>query len=226
MATPDPTPYRIPNPDRAAVIARVLTEYLVIEPLEPGFARRFLSEGISTFLELGAATGPISRLLAPRGVRCTAVDRDPPPDRFEPMVRADLRAVPLPRASFDAVSAVNCLYFLGDPRDGIREARELLKPSGLFLAGSPSRYHDPEVKDLIPEWGVPGPFDAEEAASIVAEVFGEVEVEWWEGPAYLLETRDAVDDYFVMFEYPRDQVDAVELPLTITKSGINIWARR
>jgi len=227
---PDPPPYQIPDENRAAAIRRVLTEYLQVEPLEPQFARRFLAEEVRTFIELGSAHGPISQLLAPAGVECTAVDRDPPPGHFVPLMRADLRAVPLPAASVDAVSAVNCLYFLGAPRDGIREALRLLRPGGLFLASSPSRCHDPEIKKYITEWGVPGPFDAEEAEGLVAEVFGEVEVEveWWNLPAYVLKTHDQVRDYFTMFGYPDPEAAVADLglPITITKSGINVWARK
>lgn len=228
VSRPDPPPYQVPDEARAAAIRRVLEEYLQVEPLEPGFAKRLLAEGIRSFIELGAAHGPISQLLAPAGVECTAVDLDPPADHFEPLLRADLRSIPLPDNSVDAVSAVNCLYFLGDPRDGIREAHRLLRPGGLFLASSPSRRHDPEIKRYIPDWGVAGPFDAEEAEAVVTEVFGEVEADWWEVPAYVLTTADQVRDYFTMFGYPEPDAAVADLglPITITKSGINIWARK
>jgi len=49
-------------------------EYLVAEGLEPGFAHRIRAEGPEWFAELGAATGPISQLLRPDGIRCVAVD--------------------------------------------------------------------------------------------------------------------------------------------------------
>ena len=229
MRPADPEPYRVPEPDRQAVIDRVLADYLVVERLEPAFARRFLREGARSFVELGSASGPISRLLASQGVRCIAVDKNPPPDHFQPLIRADLRAVPLRRGGVDAVSAVNCLYFLGDPRDGIREAFGLLRPGGLFLASAPSRYHDPELKDFNPSWGESSPFDAEDAAGLVGDVFPEIEVEWWEAPAYVLPDIAAVRDYFAMFTVYRDpgEVALSELlPLTVTKSGANVWARK
>jgi len=70
----DPPPYQVPDEARAAAIRRVLGEYLQVEPIEPGLARRLLAEGVRSFVELGAAHGPISRLLAPEGVACVAVD--------------------------------------------------------------------------------------------------------------------------------------------------------
>lgn len=227
MSARDPLAYEIPQGQRAESIRRVPSEYLVVEPLEAGFARRFLEEGIRTFVEMGAASGPISRLLQPCGVRCIAVDNNPPPDAFELLIRADLRSVPLPADSVDAVSAVNCLYFLGDPIDGVREARRLLAPGRLFLASAPSRYHDSEIKDFIPEWGERSPFDAEEARGIVGAVFDDVDVQWWEVPAYILRSPDQVIDYFAMFGYPDPEraLRRLRLPLAITKSGVNVWAR-
>lgn len=227
VSTPDPPAYEIPDQARAQAICRVLSEYLVVEPLELDFARRFLDEGVRTFVEMGAARGPISRLLRPFGVRCTAVDNNPPPDAFEPLIRADLRSVPLPTDSVDAVAAVNCLYFLGEPIEGVREAHRLLALGGLFLASAPSRYHDSEIKGFIPDWGKRSPFDAEEAGEIVGTVFDDVEAQWWEVPAYILHSPAQVIDYFTMFQYPDPEraLRSLQLPLTITKSGVNVWAR-
>ena len=85
---------------------------------------------------------------------------------------------------------------------------------------------DPELRDVIPTWGEASPFDAEEAAALVGEVFDDVEVEWWEGPGWALRTRDAVVDYLVAFKVPdaETRADRVDPPVTITKSGVNVWA--
>ena len=110
-----------------------------------------------------------------------------------------------------------------------------LRPGGIFLASTPSRYHDPELAHLAEEsgwlqgWcGVRGSFDAEEAADLVAQVFADVEVEWWEVPAYHLPDRAAVVDYLVAFGVPDPEARAeqVSVPLDITKKGVDIWARR
>lgn len=75
-----------------------------------------------------------------------------------------------------------------------------------------------------------GPFDAEEAAGLVASVFGEAEVEaeWWDLPAYHLPTRAAVVDDLVAFGVPEPEAcaDRLPVPLDITKEGVNVWARR
>lgn len=224
----DPAPYTLPDEVIAAAWDRLLRDCAAFdEGLEPGVARRLRAEGVRTFVEVGSATGPVSLQLALDEIDCVRVDLNPPPDAMRPIVRADMRALPLRPASFDAVSLVNCLYFLGDPVAGIREARRLLRPGGLLLAASPSRYHDPELRDVLPDWGEPSPFDAEEAAQLVGAVFDDVEVEWWESPGWHLRTYDAVVDYLVAFRVADAATLAhrVPAPVTITKSGVNVWAR-
>jgi SAM-dependent methyltransferase len=223
----DPTPYELPDERVRAAWRRLLDDYLVTEPLESTLARRLLGAQVTSLAELGSSTGPISALLAPSGARCVAIDLNPPPGAFRPIVQADLRALPLLDGGFDAVTAINCLYFLADPAEGVREAGRALRPGGLFLAGAPSRYHDPELAEVVPGWGEASPFDAEDAEAIVSTVFDHVEADWWEVPAYHLPDRAAVVDYLVAFEGPdaEDRAAAVPVPTQITKTGVNIWAR-
>ena len=104
----------------------------------------------------------------------------------------------------------------------------MLSPGGRFVAGAPSRVHDPELRDVLPEWGRPSPFDAEDAEAIVASVFDVDEVEWWESPAYHLPHRRAVTDYLVAFKVPdpEDRAALVAVPTDVTKSGATVWGRR
>ncbi|GAB3410363.1 class I SAM-dependent methyltransferase [Flindersiella endophytica] len=227
----EPAPYVHPAQARQKrAWERLLGDYLVVEPLEAGFARRIRREPAGRFLELGGGSGPISRLLTPEGVWCLVLDLNVTDwtAHHRPAVVGDIVATPVRPASFDAVSAVNCLYFLADPVAGIRQAYEALKPGGLFLASCPSRYHDPELAGVVDTWGRKGTFDAEEAVGLVASVFGEVEADWWEVPAYHLPDRAAVVDYLVAFGEPEPETKAERLPvpLDITKKGVNVWARR
>jgi SAM-dependent methyltransferase len=196
--------------------------------LEPAIAHRFSQARTRSFAELGAATGPISRLLTDRGVRCVTFDLHPLGGALRPLVRGDLRHLPFVPGSLDGISAVNCLYFLGEPTRAVAEAWQTLREGGLFLASTPSRYQDPELAEAVPGWGAPSPFDAEEAAELVASVSDDVEEEWWEEPAYRLSNRAAVIDYLVAFKHPQPEeiADRLQPPLTITKSGVNVWARR
>ena len=212
--------------------SRVSGEYLKAdEGLEPGLARRLRAHGVATFLELGGGNGPISQLLAPDGVACAVVDLDPLvwAGLFRPAVIGDLRHVPARPGWADGVAAINCLYFLDDPREGIKEAFDALRPGGLFVAGAPSRYHDVELRDVDPNWGTPSSFDGEDAARLVADVFGvdAIEVDEWEYPGcYVLPSRDAIVDYLIAFGIPEpeDRAQLLDPPVGITKKGTNVWA--
>lgn len=226
MPDTPPEPYELPDDRVVEAWRRIIDDYLICVPLEPGFADRLAKGGPGRFAELGSATGPISQLLQTRGVECVALDLNPPDDHFRPMVRADLLSLPFRTGSFDAVSAVNCLYFLVDPVPAIRAARELLRSGGTFLASAPSRFHDPELSEVLDGWGEPSPFDAENAEELVGQVFTNLHVRWWEVPAFHLADQRAVVDYLVAFKQPDPEMkaEAIRTPVTVTKSGCDVWA--
>lgn len=210
---------------------RLLSDCLTVDPLEVGFARRLQAEHTERFLELGGGSGPMSRLLAANGATCVLLDLNVRDwnGHHRPAVIGDLRSIPFRRGSFDAVAAVNCLYFLADPVAAIQQAYEILKPGGIFLASTPSRYHDPELAGIPSSHrGKRGTFDAEEAPDLVARVFDDIEVNWWDVAAYHLPDRAAVVDYLVAFGIEDPEAHAADLPvpLDITKKGVDVWARR
>jgi SAM-dependent methyltransferase len=149
-------------------------------------------------------------------------------DAQRPAVRGDLRNLPLADGSLDGVAAVNCLYFLDDPVAAVREARRVLRPGGLFVASSPSRWNDPELHGIDPRWGAPTSFDAEDAPQLVEAVFGSVTVERWNVIAYVLPDSPAIADCLHAFDIEdwRRRATQIEPPLTITKRGAQVWARR
>jgi SAM-dependent methyltransferase len=223
--------YEHPDPARWAAFRRVYENYLVIEDIYPSLAARFHTAGVRRFVELGGGRGPISALLAsslPRGgMACVVdIDRQMVSEAPAPAVRGDLAALPLAHGSVDGAAAVNCLYFLPDPRLALREAKRVLRRGGMFVASAPSRWNDPELRAIDPRWGVPSPFDAEDAPRLVGEVFGDVEVQPWRLVAYMLPDRAAVADYLHAFNIPAWEERAVELPvpLSVTKVGAQVWA--
>jgi SAM-dependent methyltransferase len=56
-------------------------------------------------------------------------------------------------ASVDSVAALYTLYHYADPRRPVAEARRVLRPGGLFVACAPNRDSDPELAEVVPDWG-------------------------------------------------------------------------
>jgi SAM-dependent methyltransferase len=228
--SPELGAYVHPDEARMAAWRRVYDRYLVIEDIYPGLSSRILELGAQSFVELGAGRGPMSRILAASGVRAIALDTD---DRMlaeshRPAIKGDLGHLPLGDGCVDAASAVNCLYFLADPVIAVREAHRVLRPGGVFVASTPSRWNDPELEGIDPRWGRPSPFDSEDAGAVVSAVFADVEVEAWEVVAYRLPDRAAIADYLHGFNIPdwEEKAALITPPLEITKLGAQLWARR
>jgi hypothetical protein len=69
---------------------------------------------------------------------------------------------------------------------------------------------------------------AEEAEAIVSEVFSpaHIEVERWDAPMVVLHDHEEVAAYVRSHLLPPQVVDEVEPPITLTKRGCLVWARR
>lgn len=223
------TGYVHPDAARLAAWQRVYGRCLVVEDIYPPMARRFLEARVTTFAELGGGRGPIAALLAAHGTTTCVLDLDEQmlAEAHRPAVRADLRHLPLADRSIDGVAAINCLYFLEEPVAAIAEAHRVLAPGGRFVASSPSRWNDPELEGIDPRWGTPSSFDAEGAPALVGQVFDDVEVEPWSVVAYELPDRAAVADYLHAFNVDRwqERAEIIDVPMTITKVGAEVWAR-
>lgn len=229
---PSPDVDRYVHPDQARLAAwkRVYERCLVVEDIYPELARRLRESGVTRFAEIGGGRGPIAKILAAHDVASCVVDLDNQmlADAHRPAVRGDLCSLPLADESVDGVAAVNCLYFLDDPTMAIREAHRVLRPDGLFVASSPSRWNDPELEGIDPNWGRAGTFDAEDAPALVSEVFGAVTVEPWRVVAYELPDAAAIADYLHAFNIANWEREAASIvpPLRITKVGAHVWASR
>jgi SAM-dependent methyltransferase len=145
-----------------------------------------------------------------------------------PAVAAAATALPLRTGTLDAVVTVNTYDHLGDARPALRDARRVLVPGGLFVAGAISRTDSPELAGF---WRpVRSPFDAEDAPKLVDAVFGNVEVRRWDAPLVRLPNPAAVRDYLLTRFAAEDVAAAasasVDTPLWITKRGALVLARR
>jgi|HubBroStandDraft_3_1064219.scaffolds.fasta_scaffold64439_2 ubiquinone/menaquinone biosynthesis C-methylase UbiE len=151
----------------------------------------------SPVLELGGGTGPLARELAGHGIPVVVADlaQGLLSQAPRPAVRTDTRAAGFQAGSFGTVLAFWMLYHLPEPALALAEARRVLRPGGSFVACAPSRENDPELAAVLPGWGTPLTFDAENAAQQVGRFFEITGTESWDAPLIDLATADDVRRY-------------------------------
>jgi SAM-dependent methyltransferase len=193
-------------------------------------AARFCDEGLAPILDVGCGDGHLADEL-PAGSGWVGVDASAAQvaSAPRPVVLADAEHLPVRSGSCGAVAALWMLYHLDDPTVAIAEARRVLRPGGLFAASTSRRDDAPELLAHLP----PQPastFDAEEAPAIVASVFGDVDVESWDGPHVRLPDRDGAREYLIGRgldgEVAAEVAARLDVPLEVTKRGCIVWARR
>jgi SAM-dependent methyltransferase len=226
---PVPSDYDL-DPGRFAANMRATDAYSMSSDVHPMVAERLASMGVERVLDLGGGTGRLTWLLADRGIWTPVLDnaqhvRQAPP----PQVLGEAEQLPFAGASFDAVAALYLLYHLERPVRVLREIRRVLRPGGTFVASTAGRTNDPELASVLPDWGHPTPFDAEEAAQIVGEVFHVTQVISWDQPYVELPDRSAAALYLrgrgLSEREARDRAGELPTPMTVTKRGALIWAR-
>jgi SAM-dependent methyltransferase len=226
-AEPVPSDYD-QNPDRLRLARSVLRRYAVTGDIHEHVARRFIAEGFARVLDVGCGEGELARYL-PEGAWVgldnsqTMLDRAPAGG-----VLGDATALPFADGSFDAVAILYVLYHLPDPRLALSEAHRVMRPGGLIAVSAPSRHDSPELAHALPK--TPLTFDAELAPDFLRELFEEPEVMRWDAPLIELPTARAVRDYLVGKQVAPDRARAVaeatELPLSVTKRGALLFARK
>ena len=208
----DTDPARVRSGDRA---------WQVFGDVHEQVAARIQAEALAPVLDVGGGQGRLEELL-PAGWPALILDLSPTQlaEAPWPKTRADARRLPIREASVGAVAMLWMLYHLQDPAAAIAEARRVLRPGGLFAASTSARNNDPELTDGYP----PTTFDAEDAAEIVASVFGDVAVERWDGPMTRLPDHDAVLRYCRSHFLPQEAADRVTPPVWLTKRGCLVFA--
>ncbi len=176
-------------------------------------------------LDVGCGEGRLASRLD-SGVTWIGVDASPSQllgNPYWPVVLADMRALPFRGGAFSEVTHLWCLYHVDEPALAIREAARVLRAGGRYYASTGARDNDPE---LMWEGYPPSSFDAEEAVSIVASIFHEVEPEHWDAKFFPLETREEVRAYCRSHLIPAERAEEVELPLWLTKRGVLVRATK
>jgi SAM-dependent methyltransferase len=199
--------------------------------VHPSVAQRLASAGCDLVLDLGGGNGLLARELARFGVRTVTADRaryvrDAP----GPALQADALALPFGDGVFAGAAALWMLYHLPDPRAALAEVHQALRPGGVMAASAPSRYNDPEMAAVLPRWGQPLRFDAENGPGTLAVVFREVDVVRWDEPMVHLANSEAVALFLRGRGLTEDEAEAATEkfapPLTVTKRGMLAWARK
>ncbi|TQM62503.1 class I SAM-dependent methyltransferase [Humibacillus xanthopallidus] len=181
-------------------------------------------------LDLGGGNGLLARHLQDRGLSTVVLDQaryvtTAPP----PVVMADAERLPFAGETFNAVAALWMLYHVAEPLTVLRQAAMVLRPGGTFVACAPSRYNDPEFEAVLPEWGYPSTFDAEDAAELIGRVFDVVDVERWDAPLMSLRDAVAVEQFLrgrgLSPQAAAEAATGFERPVTVTKRGAVVWGR-
>jgi SAM-dependent methyltransferase len=195
-------------------------------------ARRVLARSrAGPVLELGGGTGPLARELAGHGVRVVVADLAAMLSQApRPAVRTDARAAGFRDESFGTIAALWMLYHLPDPALALDEAGRVLRPGSCLVACAPSRFNDPELAHVLPGWGEPLTFDAENAASQVARFFPVTDTLTWDIPLIDLAAAGDVARYLrgrgMTEEAASRAAGQVPVPVRLTKRGALVWARK
>jgi len=134
---------------------------------------------LQAVLDLGAGTGRMLELLAPRAVRAVGVDLSPDMlnlarARIEEkglrnvqLRQGDVYAPPVERGGYDLVVVHQVLHFLDDPGRALREAAGLLRPGGRLIVVDFAAHEEESLREHFAHRRLG--FSAEEIALLMKE---------------------------------------------------------
>lgn len=219
------------DPGRFATNQAVTSRFLLGDDVHVEVARRLAGLGCRRVVDIGGGNGTLARLLARHPIQAVVVDRAAHVGEApRPAVRADARALPFNDGCFDGAAALWMLYHLADPAAALAEAYRVLRPGGVLAVCAPSRRNDPEFADVLPGWGEPSSFDAENGPELVSGLFCDLKLERWDAPLVRLPDRAAVAMFLRGRGLPEVVAEQASVryrtPMTVTKRGVLAWGRR
>lgn len=220
------------DPERFAANQEATHRFAAQGDVHALIAQRLAAEGCRSIIDIGGGNGTLATHLAGEGVTTVVVDRAGHIARApRPAVRADALRLPFRDETFDGAAALWMLYHLADPVAALREARRVLAPDGLLAVSTVSRLNDPELASVLPDWGQPLSFDAENAPEQLSRVFDDVvDIQRWDRP--LVHLADGAELTLFLRGRGLSEQDAsmaanrLRTPLTITKRGMIGWVRK
>ena len=195
-------------------------------------ADRLADVKMEPLLDLGCGEGRLVHPLRQNGVNVIAFDYSATmlSSLSGQRVRGDATALPFRTGAFGAVAALYMLYHIAKPEDALRESQRVLRRGGLFIACAPSRYNDPELAEVLPHYGEPATFDAENGPGLVSEQFVVTEIQWWDAPLIHLPDREALALYLAGRGLAKAEVERavakIQTPLALTKRGMLLFAKK
>lgn len=129
----------------AATWDKIRSLYVDEREVETALMAQLPERDVRDLLDIGTGTGRIVELVGRRGVRAVGVDssrdmlgvaraRLERSDLHHCQVRfADAYQLPMPAASFDAVTIHQVLHYLDDPGEAVAEAGRVLRPGGRLV---------------------------------------------------------------------------------------------
>ena len=228
---PEPFDYDT-DPERFRINSLAAQEFGLAGDVHEDVADRFAKEHTDLALDIGCGQGRLLDRLRDKGVSAVGLDASPTMLKAAsaPRVLGDARTLPFPQDTFGGSAALYMLYHLDDPVQAVVECHRVLRPGGLFAACAPSRYDSPELESVLPGFGIPSTFDSENAPEIVGSVFPDIQVDAWDGPYVHLPDREALALYLrgrrVSPSAANRALDTIDTPLTLTKRGAIIYARK
>jgi SAM-dependent methyltransferase len=142
--------------------------------------------GAEPVLDLGCGVGHSYQLLGRAATIGLDFDLDALRGQTRPVIRADMRQIPLRSASIGSVSSVQSLEHVPDPERTVAEVARVIVSSGVAAFVTPNRLTFGRPDEIIDPWHFIE-FDPDQLKALCSRSFGAVEIWGLFGSANYLE---------------------------------------